>query len=165
MSGAIWSHMDQATEIECVHCHGNLEYRAVSFAIDNRNPIKNLIVCPENGESFAGYTPPGECSSLRGPGRYLRSKFTGRYHYVPQTRDTVNDVAGGPTFPGGSGVYTLNASIFHGRVNDNITDGVGPCAGGETDLCFVDQGTNTIPIRVDFSHLGKKADSPVDQME
>jgi hypothetical protein len=165
MSGAIWSHMDQATEIECVHCHGNLEYRAVSHAIDNRNPIRNLIVCPEQGETFTGYTAPAECDVLGGPGRYLKSKFTGRHHYVPQTRDTVNAVVGGPAWPDGSRVYNENASIFHGRVNDDATDGVGPCENGNQNTCFVDQGTNQIPIRIDFSHLGRKAASPVDQHE
>lgn len=166
MSGALWSHMDQSTEIECVHCHGNLEYRALSYEIDNRNPIKNLIVCPEAGETIQGYTPPAECDTLSA-GRWLRSKFTGRYHYVTQTADTVNNVGsgagGGITDPSGAEVYTLNASIFHGRYNNDITDGAGPCPNGDINNCYRDQANNQYPVTQGFSHLGDEATSPVDQ--
>lgn len=172
MSGALFTHMDQATEVECVSCHGNLEYRALPFEADNRNPVKNLIVCPEQGETIPGYTPPAECSSAGvgrqalGRGRWLRSKFTGRYHYVPQTRDTVQQYpgGGGPVRPGNQQqIYTLNASIFHGRYDGELTNGVGPCENGNPANCYKDQGTNTIPIRQGFSHLGQPATSAVDQ--
>ncbi|MCC7385003.1 MAG: hypothetical protein IT384_24370 [Deltaproteobacteria bacterium] len=173
MSGALFSHMDQATEVECVHCHGNLEYRARGYTADNRNPIKNLIVCPESGEVIPDYTPPAECTTAvpgqqaLGRGRWLRSKFTGRYHYVPQVKDTVQQYAtgGGPVRPGSQQqIYTLNASIFHGRVDQDVGNGVGPCANGNPNSCFKDQANNALPIRQGFSHLGQPASSAVDQM-
>jgi hypothetical protein len=167
MSGALWSHQDEATEIECVNCHGNLEYRSMPYEADNRNPIKNLIACPELGETIADYTPPAECSTL-GRGRWLKGKFDGQWHYVAQVYDTVNQVGsgtgGGAVWPNGNPVYNLNASIFHGRYNDDLTDGIGPCANGNINACFKDQGTNTLPITQNFSHLGKPATSSVDQM-
>lgn len=166
MSGAIWSHMDQATEIECVHCHGNLEYRAVPYEADNRNPIKNLIACPEPGETIDGYTAPAECGRL-GSGRWLRSKFTGRYHYVAQTKDTVDNVGagagGGVTYPNGTPVYSANASIFHGRYDDDISNGAGPCPNGDVNNCYRDQANQQYPVTRGFSHVGEEAESSVDQ--
>lgn len=168
MSGALWSHMDQATEVECVHCHGNLEYRALPYEADNRNPVKNLVVCPEPGETIPNYTPPAICAQ-RGAGRWLRSKFTGQYHYVTQTKDTVADVGvgtgGGATHPvNGAPIYTLNASIFHGRFNGpDTTDGVGPCPNGDVNNCYRDQANQQFPVTQGFSHLGEEAESPVDQ--
>ncbi len=174
MSGAIWSHMDQSTEVECVSCHGNLEYRAVSFAIDNRQPIKNLVVCTELGEVISGYTEPAECSTL-GQGRWIKGKFSGRWHYVPQTYDTVNNGGNGqgggtvrppnaPTRPG-QPIYSLNASIFHGRYNQDLTDGVGPCPNGDINNCFKDQLNNANVVTQNFSHLGKPARNALDQHE
>ncbi|MBX2812176.1 MAG: hypothetical protein KTR25_10210 [Myxococcales bacterium] len=155
MSGALWSHMDQSTEVECVHCHGNLEYRALSNAIDNRNPVKNLVVCPEPGEQVQGYTPPAECGNL-GSGRFVRSKFTGNYHRVAQTYDTVQQGVQG---------NGLNASMMHGRVGGNgLVDGVGPCINGDPNQCVVDQAdANSAQIQQGFSHLGAPATSAVDQ--
>lgn len=167
MSGAIWSHMDQSTEIECVSCHGNLEYRALPYEADNRNPVKNLIVCPEPGEVIPDYTVPTECDTM-GNGRWLRSKFTGTFHYVAQTLDTVsNNGTGtggsGAIRPNGAEVYSLQASIFHGRVNENPADGVGPCTNGNPNNCLKDINDNTSQITQNFSHLGARATSPVDQ--
>jgi hypothetical protein len=172
MSGAIWTHMDQSTEVECVSCHGNLEYRARPFAADNRNPVKNLIVCLENGEVIPNYVEPAECTQAGvgrqalGRGRWLRSKFTGRYHYVPQTRDTVQQypAGGGPVRPTNQqAIYTLNASIFHGRYDNDLTNGVGPCANGNPNNCFKDQANAALPIRQGFSHLGAPAVDATDQ--
>lgn len=166
MSGALWSHMDQSTEIECVHCHGNLEYRAAPYAADNRNPIKNMIACPEPNESIPNYTPPDECARL-GAGRWLRSKFTGRYHYVAQTYDTVNNVGngvgGGVTYPNGTPVYSANASIFHGRFDNDLSNGAGPCPNGDINNCYRDQANQQLPVTQGFSHLGEEAKSAVDQ--
>ncbi|MEO1420176.1 MAG: hypothetical protein AAFU66_04375, partial [Pseudomonadota bacterium] len=81
MSGALWSHMDQSTEVECVHCHGNLEYRALPYsdgegnAVEQRNPVRNFIVCPELGETIPDYVTPAECGNL-GRGRWMQSNFT-----------------------------------------------------------------------------------------
>jgi hypothetical protein len=167
MSGAIWTKMDQSTEIECVHCHGNLEYRAVPHEAENRNPIKNMIACPEAGETIANYTVPAECDRL-GSGRWLKSKFTGRYHYVTQTKDTVQQVGqgvgGGATTPRGSPVYSLNASIFHGRFNgQDLSDGAGPCPAGDVQNCYKDQVNNVQQVTQGFSHLGSRAQNSVDQ--
>lgn len=168
MSGAIWSHMDQSTEVECVHCHGNLEYRAVPHDADNRNPIKNLIVCPEQGEVIDNYTADPECNRL-GRGRWLRSKFTGQYHYVAQTLDTVSNVGtgtgGGAIRPTGAEVYSLQASIFHGRVDQDGANGVGPCIAGDPNNCLQDANNNATRITEGFSHLGSRATSAVDQMQ
>jgi hypothetical protein len=168
MSGAIWSHMDQSTEVECVHCHGNLEYRAVSHDLDNRNPVKNMIVCAEPGEVIENYTRPAECAN-RGNGRWLKSKFTGQYHYIAQTIDTVANVGsgtgGGAIRPNGTPVYTLNASIFHGRYNENLADGIGPCTNGNPNLCLKDVNDATTTITDGFSHLGAPAKNAVDQHE
>ena len=160
MSGALWAHMDQSTEVECVSCHGNLEYRALSYDADNRNPVRNLTVCPEAGEVIPNYTPPADCAQL-GRGRWLRSKFTARWHYVPQTFDTVAD--NGATRPNGSPINTLNASTFHGRVDNNLANGVGPCANGNAAACFKNQNDNLVPITPGFSHLGATAQNAMDQ--
>ncbi len=167
MSGSIWSHMDQSTEVECVHCHGNLEYRALPYEADNRNPVRNMIACGELGETIEDYEQPAECQQL-GRGRWMKSKFTDRWHYVPQTYDTVNDNGtgaggGGATRPNGQNIYTLNASIFHGRFNDVLTDGAGPCPNGNINNCFKDQANNQFPVEQNFSHLGRRADNAVDQ--
>lgn len=165
MSGAIWSKQDQATEIECVHCHGNLEYRALPYLADNRNPIKNLIACPEPGETIADYPTPAECGRL-GSGRWLRSKFTGRFHYVTQTKDTANYVVGvgGASRPNGSPVASLNASIFHGRFDgNNLANGAGPCPNGDVNNCYKDQINQGQQVRPGFSHLGATAQNAVDQ--
>ncbi len=164
MSGAIWSHMDQSTEVECVSCHGNLEYRALSYDLDNRNPVKNMIVCPENGEVIPGYTEPAECANM-GNGRWLRSKFTGQWHYIPQTYDTVADR--GARDARGGAIYSLNASAFHGRYNNDVTDGVGPCPNGAlVQPCYkIPNDNNSGEITQGFSHLGAQATSPVDQHE
>ncbi len=147
LSGVLLSRQDQATEVECVHCHGNLEYRAAASIQDARNPVRNLIVCPEADEP--SQEEPMECANL-GRGRWLKSKSSGRWHYVPQTRDTavdtnVNNEDGEPTF-------TLNASIFHGRAGPG--DGEGPCV--NDPLCSATEG---------FSHLGAAAQHPADEME
>lgn len=165
MSGAIWSHMSQATEVECVSCHGNLEYRALGYYADNRNPVKNLVVCPEPGEQIADYEKPAECDNL-GAGRWLRSKFTGRHHYVTQVRDTVANYAtgGGSTRPNGAPVYSLVSSIFHGRVDNDPLNGVGPCVNGNANTCYKDQANNQLQIRQGFSHLGRPAVNSNDQM-
>ncbi len=167
MSGALWSHQDQATEVECVSCHGNLEYRALPYDADNRNPVKNLIACPEAGETIPDYPTPAECAQL-GRGRWLLGKFDGQWHYVAQTYDTVanvgNGTGGGAIWPNGTPVYTLNASIFHGRYNADLLDGVGPCQNGNITTCYKDQANNQNPITQGFSHLGKKAVSANDQM-
>ncbi len=162
MSGALWSHQDQATEVECVHCHGNLEYRALPYSVENRNPVRNLLVCAEPGEVIPNYERPVECDNL-GNGRFLRSKFYARWHYVPQTYDTVNNASGVVRPDTLAGVYTLNSSIFHGRFNDSNTDGVGPCADGNVNNCFRDQLNNQGRVTQGFSHLGRQATSPVDQ--
>ncbi|MCB9651034.1 MAG: hypothetical protein H6730_31255 [Deltaproteobacteria bacterium] len=174
MSGALWSHMDQATEVECVNCHGNLEYRALSFAADNRNPVKNLLVCPEPGEVIPDYTTPAECQTL-GAGRWIKGKFSGRWHYVAQTYDTVSNggtgTGGGVVRPpnstrSGQPVYSENASIFHGRFNGpDLTDGAGPCPNGDVNNCFKDQLNNANVVTQGFSHLGKAARSANDQHE
>ncbi len=168
-SGAIWSHMDQSTEVECVHCHGNLEYRALSYEADNRNPIKNLIVCPENNEVIANYTPPAECSTL-GAGRWMKSKFTGNWHYTPQTYDTVNQggaAGGGAVDPRrGAPIYTQFASVFHGRFDgNNFENGIGPCENFDANNCFQDQANNQFPVTQGFSHLGDEAQFFGDQQE
>ena len=174
LSGAIWSHMDQATEVECVNCHGNLEYRALSFLADNRNPVKNLLVCPEPGEVIENYTAPAECQTL-GAGRWIKGKFSGRWHYVAQTYDTVSNggtgQGGGTVRPpnanrAGQPVYSENASIFHGRFNGpDLTDGAGPCPNGDVNNCFKDQLNNANVVTQNFSHLGKAARSANDQQE
>jgi hypothetical protein len=114
-AGAIWSRMDQATDVECADCHGTLEQRALARG--------ELIVCPENRETIVGYEPPPECSQL-GRGRWLRSKLGGRYHYVVQTFDTArpppND-GSGATAPNGGPIYTENAEIFHARSAGGFT--------------------------------------------
>lgn len=177
MSGAIWAQQDKATEVECVHCHGNLEYRALPFEVDNRNVVKNMVACAETGEQIlydddgdastpkVVYDPP-ECQTL-GQGRWLRGKYSGRWHYLTQVRDTVNSVgsgAGGQVVrPNGGPVYTLNASIFHGRYNQDLEDGAGPCPNGDVNNCYKDQANQGAPVSQGFSHLGQPARSPVDQ--
>jgi hypothetical protein len=171
MSGAIWSHQDQSTEVECVSCHGNLEYRALSYAVDNRNPVKNLLVCPEANEVIADYEVPAECAQL-GAGRWTRSKFADKWHYTPQVYDTVRETigGGGASNPsrGNAPIYTANASLFHGRYNNTLLDGAGPCqniAEAQAQACFQDQANAQFPVTQGFSHLGDAAKSAQDQMQ
>lgn len=177
MSGAIWSHQDQATEVECVHCHGNLEYRALPFTVDNRNPVRNMIACAENGETILydndnnANTPevpyqPDECANL-GRGRFLRSKFTGNWHYIPQTYDTVQDpingVAKWPLNRGGDAVGNQLASIFHGRKDQDPSNGYGPCDPANPQVCLKDVNNANLQVTNGFSHLGQPAQHGADQ--
>jgi hypothetical protein len=60
---------------------------------------------------------------------YLRSKLTGRLHYIPQTRDTVenngkqNPLKGGP-------IFNAKASYAMGRIDGDPTNGQGPVQQG-----------------------------------
>jgi hypothetical protein len=170
-SGMLFSHMDQSTEIECVSCHGNLEYRAMPYKVDNRNPVKWMVACAELGETLpADYVADpevaAECGRL-GRGRFVKGKFDGKWRYVPQVLDTVRDVGqgagGGPIRPNGGPVYSLNASIFHGRFNQDLNDGAGPCPNGNIQNCFKDQANNQFPVTQGFSHLGSPAQHGNDQ--
>jgi hypothetical protein len=60
-------------------------------------------------------------------------------------------------------VYTLNASIFHGRFNQDLNDGAGPCPNGNIQNCFKDQANNQFPVTQGFSHLGTAAQHGADQ--
>ena len=127
-------------------CHGNLEYRAKLYvdgdgnAVDNRNPVQEPVSsAPSPARPTRSSTTKGK--RFRTP-RLLTSTAVrnsaswsldaeqvhgSRWHYVPQTYDTVaNDVGAGHWRRRGSSratsqpIYSLNASIFHGRYNDTI---------------------------------------------
>jgi hypothetical protein len=140
--GALWSRQDQATEVECAHCHGTLEARVLPSQLDPSNPIERLIACLAEGESIPGYTEPPICwASSPGrlpPGIYLVDRSNGDPHFVSQVRDSIASVEG---------------SIFHGRVNASPDDGVGPCIGGDPAKCFRDQEAESGAVTPGFSHL------------
>jgi hypothetical protein len=151
--GTMWSRRDQATEVECSDCHGTVEARALPFPADNRNPIRRLIACPEDGEIIPNYETPTECLAL-GKGRFLRASLTSDWHYVSQVRDSV-DLIGSATDPDGARVYTLEASIFHGRVDGDSSNGTGPCIDGDANQCFLDQVAASGAVENGFSHLDR----------
>ncbi len=142
LSGVLWSRQEQATEIECADCHGSLDARALPFGADNRNPIRRLFACPEVGETIPRHRTDPACAQLI-PGRYLQSK-SGLVIRVPQVRDALAPPAS---------EYSLSASIFHGRVNTDPGDGVGPCAAGDPARCTLDQLAETGSVTPDFTHL------------
>lgn len=170
--GRIYSRQNQATEIRCVHCHGNLEFAADPDGMDN--PVNQLFRAtgkPERKYLHRFDRAPGFGEAgypfVRTPGVWLRTKTRGEWRYVPQvrwgvqwdpeTRDCIGE--GRQIDPRRGGlVCSPLASIAHGRwqglnaAGGDLGDGVGPRPGVE-----VVQGQDgaSPSVRFGFSHLGE----------
>ena len=177
--GNIYSRQNQATQVRCVHCHGNLENIADPDAASN--PINQLYRTqgtvsyqkPERKwlwkfDAVPGYGETGY-PYVKVPGIWMHTKTRGEWKYVPQIRwaaqwdpnaqDCIGD--GRRADPRGGGfVCSPRASIAHGRWQGlnagagDLLDGVGPRPGIE--VVTGPDGTTT-SVRFGFSHLGNAA--------
>ena len=119
----ILSRMEHGVAIRCEDCHGGIEAYApttpgtlydgtvTDVAMDSAgNPLQHVY-----------RDPSGDY--------YLRSRLTGNLHYLPQTRDTVDD--NGKTNPfTGELIYSAKASYAMGRVDGDDSNGMGPLQDG-----------------------------------
>jgi len=116
----IRSHQDQAIATKCESCHGGVETypetvscldydrQAAECAVDRLgNPLRNVTKDPQ------GYF-------------WLRGRVDGQIHYLPLTKDTV-DQASGRTHPlTGQLLFSPKASYAMGRIDGVNSTGVGP---------------------------------------
>ncbi len=171
--GRIYSRQNQATQVRCVHCHGNLEFEADPDAATN--PINQLYASTGKLErkylwKFDEVPSYGETGfpQVTQPGVWLRTKSTGEWKYAAQIkwgvqwnpdRGCVDD---GQRVDPRTNTFVCSAksSVGHGRWNGlaeaqgDFADGVGPRPGDE-----VVRGSDgqTTGVREGFSHLGKPA--------
>lgn len=175
--GRIYSRQDQATEVRCVSCHGNLEYAAAPD--DPSNPINQLYFATQKPErkylwSFDRVPAYGETGFpyVTQPGVWLRTKTAGAWKYVTQVKWGVMwDPATGDCIEEGrridprtnTFVCAATSSINHGRWDGlsasqgDFRNGVGPRPNDEV-LAGADGQSAT--VRDGFSHLGKPATGP-----
>ena len=134
-SGAIISRMDQAVQIQCQSCHGEV------------NAYLETAPC----RTYSGETAECGLDRLGNPLRHvtrgedgsvwLVSRLTGARHFVPQVRDTVVD--NGQRNPlTDEPVFNALASYAMGRADGNPDTGIGP------------QQANGI-VRTGFSHTDR----------
>lgn len=177
--GRIYSRQNQATQIRCVHCHGNLEYPAEPDL--DSNPINQLYF--STGKTTRKYlwkfdTVPQPGAEgypyVTTPGIWMRLKSTGQWKYVAQIAWGVQwNPNNGQCFDDGENidprtntfVCSARSSIAHGRWQGlnasagDFDDGVGPRPGVEV----VTGGDGATPgVRFGFSHLGEPAGGPND---
>ncbi len=172
--GRIYSRQNQATQVRCVHCHGNLEHPADPDVASN--PLNQLFRATSRPERKAlwkfdrapAYGQPGY-PFVREPGIWLRTKARGEWRYVPQVRwgaqwdpaarDCIGDGRRIDPRRGGQ-VCTPAASVAHGRwqgtnaAAGDLEDGVGPRPGVEVVAGADGRSTG---VREGFSHLGEPA--------
>jgi hypothetical protein len=175
--GRIYSRQNQATEVRCVSCHGNLEFEADPDAPSN--PINQLYA--STGKlarkylwKFASVPGYGEVGYpfVTQPGIWLRTKATGQWRYVtqikwgvmwdPQTGDCIEE---GRRIDPRTNMFVCSgkSSIGHGRwdglsgAQGNLRNGVGPRPNDEVVRGADGQSTS---VRQGFSHLGEPASGP-----
>lgn len=175
--GRIYSRQNQATEVRCVSCHGNLEYEADPDA--QSNPINQLYFASGKAErkylwKFDAVPGYGEIGYpyVTQPGIWLRTKTAGEWKYVTQIKwgvmwdpDNGDCIEEGRRIDPRTNTFVCSgkASVGHGRW-DGLTDsqgdfrnGVGPRPNDE-----VVRGADgqTPSVRQGFSHLGEPATGP-----
>jgi hypothetical protein len=113
------SRMGQAVGIECTSCHGTVETYAATIAGRALDGEDRMLAVDRKGSPLNNVWQDGS-------GDYwLRSRLTGRMHYVPQTRDSVVDT--GKVDPrDGQPTYSELASYAMGRADADPNNGIGP---------------------------------------
>jgi hypothetical protein len=115
----IASRMEQQVGIRCESCHGSIEnYANTAPGQDYGGATRDLAMDAEGN--------PLKHVWRDANGRYfLRSRLNGAVHYIPQTKDTVDDngklhaITNQP-------VFNPKASYAMGRVDADPTNGLGP---------------------------------------
>jgi hypothetical protein len=127
----IRSHQDQAMAATCEGCHGGIEeYPTTVSCIDYDG---NTAECPTDrmGNPLRNVTRNAQGDF------YLRSRVDGAIHYVPLTRDIV-DQSTNKTHPQtGQLLFSPLASYAMGRIDNDNSNGVGPL---QADPNLYDQG-------------------------
>lgn len=172
--GRIYSRQNQATQVRCVHCHGNLEFEADPDA--TTNPINQLYAAtgkPERKYLWRFDRVPGFGEAgypyVTQPGIWLRTKTGGAWKYATQIKWGVMwDPATGDCVEEGrridprtnTFVCSGKASVGHGRWDGlsasqgDLRNGVGPRPGDEVVTGADGQSSS---VRQGFSHLGEPA--------
>ena len=120
-SGQIVSRHNQSVGIQCESCHGRVDSYAATVscttyddqpaqcAVDRfGNPLRHVTKDPQTGEYF------------------LKSRLTGKIHYVSQTRDVVVNTGKTNPLRNNEPVYNPKASYAMGRADGNDQTGIGP---------------------------------------
>ncbi|MBZ0238000.1 MAG: cytochrome c3 family protein [Deltaproteobacteria bacterium] len=172
--GKIYSRQNQATQVRCVHCHGNLEYEADPDGDDN--PINQLYAASGKEERkylwrferVPGYGEVG-FPYVTQPGIWLRAKSSGAWKYATQIKWSVMwDPESGDCIEEGrridprtnTFVCSARGSVGHGRwdglaaAQGDLRNGVGPRPGVEV---VVGADGQSASVRQGFSHLGEPA--------
>jgi hypothetical protein len=162
--GRIYSRQNQATEIRCVSCHGNIDYPAQAEDNPVNRPHQHLFVF----DRVPAFGEPGY-PNVTQAGVWLHTKSKGEWKYVPQIRWTAQwDPGEGDCFADGrrqdprTSGFVCNplSSIAHGRwqglnqAGGDLDDGTGPRPGVEVERG--PDGTST-SVSFGFSHLGDEA--------
>jgi hypothetical protein len=175
--GRIYSRQNQATQVRCVSCHGNLEYEAAPD--DASNPINQLYAASGKQERkylwrFDSVPAYGELGYpyVSQPGVWLRTKTSGAWKYVTQVKWGVmwDPVTGDCVEEGqridprtNTFVCSGDASVGHGRWDGlsasqgDLRNGVGPRPGDEV---ITGASGESASVREGFSHLGEPATGP-----
>ncbi len=119
----IRSRMEQQAAIRCINCHGTIDAyapttpgtawngQAADLAMDSKGRALNHVMREADGNM------------------YLRSRLTGKKHYISQTRDTVVDTGELDPFTQ-QPVYSPLASYAMGRADNDPSNGIGPLQTG-----------------------------------
>lgn len=126
------SHQSQASKIQCESCHGGVDaYAPTTSCVDyNGNPAECAM--DRNGNPLRNVTKQGNTFMMQ-------LRVLGGTTFVPQTKDTVDssNLVPRPNAPG-QFVYSPRASYAMGRLDGNVTTGIGPV---QTNPAFGNQNS------------------------
>lgn len=113
------SRQEQAVAIRCESCHGTIEaYATTAPGVTYDGEVADCGV-DDKGNVIKNVT-----RSANG-NYYLKSRLTGRTHYIKQTRDVVGN--SGKTHPtSGEPIFSSKASYAMGRIDGDSSNGSGP---------------------------------------
>lgn len=115
----IASRMEQQVAIRCESCHGSIEsYADVASGADYSGVTRDLAMDSQgNALRHVWRDSNGQF--------FLKSRLDGAVHYIPQTKDTVDD--NGTLHPTtNQPVYSAKASYSMGRIDADPSNGMGP---------------------------------------
>lgn len=118
-SGAILSRMDQSVKVRCENCHGSIDAYAETKACTTYEGRAATCVkdSADNAMPHVTKDPQGNY--------WLTSRLDGQRHYLPQTRDTVNN--NNKRNPINQRlIYNPKGSYAMGRVDGTLDNGIGP---------------------------------------
>jgi hypothetical protein len=115
----ILSRMEQAVAISCQSCHGGIEAYAATVTGTAHDGTTQEIAVDTKGNELPHVVKEAD-------GYYLYSRLTGSRHYLPQTKDTVDDNGAVNPLDANAPVYSPHASYAMGRVDADPSNGVGP---------------------------------------